>query len=92
MYKKVDLHGMNINEATAAVVLAISEAENNRIDTLEFVTGLGVGILSLTVEQLLDSYNLPYTIENNKASYVVHFVHSPYLDDKNFDEPDEKYN
>ena len=53
---KIDLHGLDVNQATAKIITALDEFEY----TLEIITGKGTGALRTLAEDIVIQENYNY--------------------------------
>ncbi|QJR44423.1 Smr/MutS family protein [Mycoplasma miroungirhinis] len=70
--KIIDLHGYNITKATAAVLNALFEFDNNSYEnSLEIITGNGTGSLKLLVSDILDKEGYYWKYNNSQQSSIL---------------------
>ncbi|QJG66799.1 Smr/MutS family protein [Mycoplasma phocoenae] len=71
--KKIDLHGLDIQEVTSKVLNAIYSLNNSNDDSVELITGKGTGALKLRVEELLDEEGVDWDYYNaDGTSFIVY--------------------
>ncbi|AWX69754.1 hypothetical protein [[Mycoplasma] anseris] len=64
-----DLHGLDENQATAVVLNAIYELENDYyMNYFDLLIGIGTGTLKLVVENLLDEEGYSFVYLNKNCS------------------------
>lgn len=83
MTKTIDLHKLNVEQATSKVILALSEAQEKKLSSLEIITGYGSGALRARTIELLESENLTY-IEEGPMVIVYFFNNNEDENDDNF--------
>ncbi|MGP1451267.1 MAG: Smr/MutS family protein [Metamycoplasmataceae bacterium] len=83
--KEINLHYLNVNEATPIIYNSLLEFKNdNFIYELNIITGKGTGALKLTVLEILDKDfpNLKYIEQNNGGSILVRKFNNDDNDDE----------
>ncbi|RMA79075.1 Smr domain-containing protein [Metamycoplasma subdolum] len=69
--KKIDLHGLSVSQATAKVLNALFEFnEDSYLDFLDIMVGNGTGALKLQVETLLEEEGYSFTYLNQTHSLI----------------------
>lgn len=70
---EIDLHGLNVEEATSKIEMALFSFEMNETNNeIIFITGKGSGTINLTFLEIIDNYgNFNYYKLNNRDAYVV---------------------
>ncbi|WP_412031641.1 DNA mismatch repair protein MutS [Metamycoplasma buccale] len=69
--KEIDLHGQDINKATATISLALFEFEQDDYKKyLDIIVGNGTGALKIRVVEILDKENYQYDYLNLNHSII----------------------
>ncbi|MGX9358367.1 Smr/MutS family protein [Mycoplasma sp. 128] len=69
MTRKIDLHGLDINRATAVVINSLRSFDYNSYeDELLIVTGNGTGSLKNLVEDILNEECYDWSYDNSQQS------------------------
>ena len=69
---RLDLHGKDLNKATAAVLNKLFEFENDEYENILYIIcGKGTGTLLLHVEELLEESNYKYYYDDKLSGYVI---------------------
>ncbi|WP_029512502.1 Smr/MutS family protein [Mycoplasmopsis iners] len=90
--KEIDLHGMNQEQAVAAIETALLSAQNQKNLKMTIITGKGTGALKTVLEEALKQHNLTYSTSNNGGMYEIQFSQNGYkIDDFNINELYEFY-
>lgn len=63
----IDLHGLNVEEATAVLMNALFSFSSSFDYKLEIITGKGEGILKMTVLNILDDEGYEYKSEEGRV-------------------------
>ncbi|WP_036458986.1 Smr/MutS family protein [Mycoplasma leonicaptivi] len=78
MNKTVDLHGLEVYQATPKIQIAILELVKNKYNETLIITGKGTGALQTEVERLIKNHNLTNNIKinydkvNNNGAYYLY--------------------
>ncbi|MCU4117425.1 Smr/MutS family protein [Mycoplasma zalophi] len=68
----IDLHGYTVQKATASVLNALFEFDNNDYEhSLEIITGNGTGSLKLLVADILDKEGYYWRYNNLQQSSII---------------------
>ncbi|MBU4691207.1 Smr/MutS family protein [Mycoplasma zalophi] len=68
----IDLHGYTVQKATAAVLNALFEFNNDDYTrSLEIITGNGTGSLKLLVADILDKEGYYWKYNNSQQSSII---------------------
>ncbi len=68
----LDLHGLNVEEATSKITLELFSFKNNEYETeLKVITGKGTGTLQITFLDLMDQEDSLSCKEINPGLYLV---------------------
>ncbi|QBF34497.1 DNA mismatch repair protein MutS [Mycoplasmopsis phocirhinis] len=67
----IDLHGYDVNQAISKLEIALFEAQEQGYDMLEIITGNGMGVLKVVVEEYLREGNYEWEIER-QGVYLVY--------------------
>ncbi|MCS4537139.1 Smr/MutS family protein [Mycoplasma sp. CSL7475-4] len=70
MYR-IDLHGCDINQALSRIEFAFFEAQEQGYEIVEIITGNGMGVLKVIVEEYLRESNYEWSIER-EGVYLVY--------------------
>ncbi|MBN0919107.1 Smr/MutS family protein [[Mycoplasma] gypis] len=71
MIRRVDLHGLDVQKATAVILNALYAFENSYDTRMIIVTGKGTGSLANLVEEILDQERFDWEYENSQHSAFI---------------------
>ncbi|VEU70820.1 Smr/MutS family protein [Mycoplasmopsis glycophila] len=84
--KRVDLHGLESEEAIKEVTLALLDFERNKVTQMLIITGKGTGILQTVVGNILDKKGIKYTLVNNHGAFLIEQQNFIYTQNDDFDD------
>lgn len=71
--KVIDLHGLEVEDLIKVVSNVIYEFKLEKVQKIHFITGKGTGALKTSLENLLDSEGIYYSVHNNGGLYEIAF-------------------
>ncbi|MEE3928412.1 Smr/MutS family protein [Mycoplasmopsis ciconiae] len=91
MSRTVDLHGLLTEEASIIIVNNLFDLENDKVDSITFITGIGTGALKYVVEDQVEKFNFNWTLLNNGGAYfVTKKINNKFIYDECSDQIDEE--